>query len=171
MTTDAYRYNIEPVLFCVAFVVMISLRLLSTIALVNLGGWQYAYLHGVIDSGMGFSHFWVLVLPPSARPPTCNLTLLSLSVIVVVGFGFFGRWVLHVVCALTHLARGLKSIFSCGAFIKGGNRLNFFALRAVFCYDCFRHGFFLFKKSRLEPVAAQTAVGSLYCSILMGGVK
>jgi len=56
------------------------------------------------------------------------------------------------------------SAFSATIFVKFRNWFGLLASIASFGYDWFRHGFLLQRKSCLEPVAAQTAIGSFYCN-------
>ena len=56
------------------------------------------------------------------------------------------------------------SIWATTIFAKLRQGLFFLTVRALFCYDCFRHDFFLNKKLRLEPTQAQSYVGLSYCS-------
>jgi len=72
-------------------------------------------------------------------------------------------------CAIFTVA--FKTTFPIKSFKKLRNGLYFFAYRASFCYDRFRHGFFLVKKLRLEPITAQTVVGSFYINIFRGDCK
>lgn len=59
-----------------------------------------------------------------------------------------------------------QSTYGRTVFAKLRESLNLLAFGTFLCYDGFRHGFFSIKKSCLEPVAAHTAVGLLYCTSL-----
>ena len=84
-------------------------------------------------------------------------------IVFLINFTFFGLSVFLIHNNSARFTVALKTIISSSIFVKFRNCFELLALSTSFCFNCFRHGLFLLKKgSCLEPVAAHTAVGSLY---------
>ncbi len=62
----------------------------------------------------------------------------------------------------TYFTLASMSIFPIFIFRKFIKMSNLFAFRALFCYDWFRHGFFLTKKLCLEPLQTHYLCGLFY---------
>ncbi len=112
-----------------------------------------------------FLHIFALRTLPMAS--LGNLTLCAVSMAHVGCFALFAV----IVRFAARFALPVNPIFGCAIFVKFRYLLSCLAFRALLWYDGFGHGLFLLKKLCLEPIAAQTVVGSLYCSTLLGGVK
>ena len=97
------------------------------------------------------------------------LTFFALIVSFLTFFIFFSFAIVKCILFLTFFAPILITIFTKRMFIKLRNGFSALAFGASFVYDWFRHGFLLQRKSCLEPVAAQTAIGSLIIANLWGG--
>lgn len=90
-------------------------------------------------------------------------TILTISFIVC-QFAFFCLLIFIAISQMTYFASFLVAIVVSGHFVKFIDRFGLFASSAGFGYDLVRHCFSPNQKSLcLGPVAAHTAVGSLYC--------
>jgi len=116
----------------------------------------------ILDSMLGFNFLFV-VLAIFRRPTSpCWAFLVFSAFFAISYFAFFGASVLSTAQPLALFTTPLKAIFSRFIFIKLAERLNVIALRALFCYNLLRHGFFLIKKLRLEPLQTQYLCGLFY---------
>ena len=77
-------------------------------------------------------------------------------------FAFFGLLINFPKLFITQFANRLMAIFSFRGLMKINNRLNHLASPACFCYNWFRHDFFLIKKLCLEPLQGQSLCGLFY---------
>ena len=77
-------------------------------------------------------------------------------------FCFFGLIMFSVIFLFTDFTVRDKTIFVSATPMKLRQRFNFFTLRTSFCYNRFRHGFFLIKKLCLEPVTKYAFVAGLF---------
>lgn len=101
-----------------------------------------------------------------------SLVFITIMVAFSCQYSFFGFTILLLVDFTTTPALTLKPIFATIRFIKLRNMLNLLASATLFCYDGFRHGFFLVKKLCLEPfVGHSPAYGLFYFNTFLGGVK
>ena len=178
MTHSTNRNNIEPMLFSVAGV-MVLLCLFTTRAVERFHVRQFAGDYRTVNSffcrpafrefagvfGVGgfgtYFTFWSL--PVFARmcdqSPPAHLGRVKFAEVK------------SLMRAFAILALPVNPIFGCAIFVKIRHLLSSLAFRACFCYDWFRHGFFLSKKLCSEPLQAQYLCGSLYCSTSRGVVK
>ncbi len=170
------RKNIKFMLRFVAQIMMIFIRWLKTeVALKRFGFRQLTNTGGVFNCiPCSYSHWESF----SIFFYICTMIYLTNITFLVVGlvclyffcllanpskfyasfcFGIFQR-----VLTVAYFAGAFKAICPVFIFAKISKKFSFFAFSASFCYSWFRHGFFLTKKLCLEPVAAHTAVGSLY---------
>ena len=145
-------------------------------------GWkQVACLNSVFYSVVCFCFFWVgmAIFFRSGimsqfrlrRLLVFQYILLVLSACFAVLFLYCFRFIRSLVGSSTQSTLIVMSIFFSGVFREFGYWLDFFARRALFCYNSLRHGFSLIKKLCLEPITAHTVVGSLYYNVTCGGVK
>lgn len=161
MTIETKRNNIEPMFTSIAFVVVVLLRLLRTIvALEGIGLRQPASSEPVAHGRTGLNTIWIsrFSVPDGFQVGSFSLFCETIS----------NPGSLMAVFALIY-----KSILHFGMFIKFQSWFNILASTASFRFNWFRHGrLLLISDYCLEPVASYTlAVGSLYCSRFMGGVK
>ncbi len=77
-------------------------------------------------------------------------------------FTSFGSLPLSDKSTTAYFAGVAKAVFFSPIVIKFRNSFNLIATGASFCYDLLRHGFFLIKKSCLEPLQTQYLCGSFY---------
>lgn len=186
MTFYAFRHNIEPMLFGVTLVMMVLACLLAAITRLGDGSGQLAggdcVVYGVsrlapigvrlIISSEHFFEFVGLliysVLLPAMfgliQPVTSCLSFLAIFVTSIRHSPFIAFAVLLLNNFVASLTLTTIPISLGSILVKSRQWLNLFALRALFCYDWFRHGFFLCKKLCFEPLESQPLCGfsSLY---------
>ncbi len=178
MTLTTNRYNIKPIFWRIAFVVMIFLCLPRAVtASQGVEMQQLASNDSVGNSTICFAAFRIMSKISECAFQICNFTLFCLVIassgFLIYSFAFFalpislltnfGFWCFREllrVITITYFAITTSASFFGTVFIKIRKGFNFFALRTSFCFNWFRHGFFLTKKLCLEPIAAQ------YCSRL-----
>ncbi len=163
MTTDAYRYNIEPMLFCVTGMVIL-MCLFATRTVENVGTFYPSIGNGVINSVPSFPINWILFTISVYCPYSTCFTLWGLLISYIGAFSCISLFIIAFLLVAANLAIIKMPIFASSLFVKFKERFNCVALVTLLCYDWFRHGFFLFKKLRLEPVTAQTATGLSNCT-------
>ena len=166
MTKSANRNNIENILIIISLVVVIMLCLL--IALRTLQGIdirQFACLNSVCNSPVCFSKIWAFLFNSINIFKILLFAYCAITIFLHVLFAVFCSVLFSAMKSVTYFAISLKAIFSMFAFVKFRKRLSFLADTTSFCYDLLRHGCFLNKQLCLEPVAAQTAVGSFYYKV------
>ncbi len=178
MTFNTKRNNTKPVFwFVISYMVIIVCLFIAIITLQRIGTWQFATFNSSVYSFTGLERFSVVypefcLLQTSFRALyiliLSDFEFFGLSVFLVYGLGFISSYINVINDFSTGIATSLVSIFSATIFAKFFNRLNFLATTAFFCFNWFRHGFFLFKKLCLEPITAHTVVGSFYNNGLIG---
>lgn len=186
MTNTAYSNNIKPMLFGIAFMVMVFFGLFTAGTFQGVRAWQYASSNSIIDSGSGLQPQWVFSPNLSISAFLFSFPFFGLSVSLVRYFPFFAStapplcyfalFSLLISAALYKsalFALTTTSIFGLGAFIKIGSVFNFLASRTLFCYfSLLKHGFFLLKKLCIELVIRPFLVASsFYYTTSLGGVK
>ncbi len=176
VTRNTDRNNIKPLLLGIAFVVMVLLCLFATRTQKGIWSGYFIEANSVTDSVSCLS-FAFMQAPVSL---SAHLTFLCLVIaftgsftLLTASVQFFGG--LRVVALLVGFNASftftLVSILVARVIVKLRDWLKLFASVASFCYDWFRHGFFLIKKSCLEPSGSQPPYGSCYYDILARGVK
>ncbi len=198
MTFNTDRYNVKPMPWGIAMPMVIILSLCGAVmALQAIGSGQFASSNGLPNSFAGtnfvrmtlyvaslccfaFFCFGVFAGLNSSSystklalriTPFCNLAFFALFIAFQYNFAFVCLVIVFLGFGEAYFAIVAKPILSTTVFVKFRDRLSFFAMGTSFCYDLLRHGFFLSKKSCLEPVAALTAVGSFYYIGNKVGVK
>ncbi len=185
MTNTTDRNDIEPVLFCVAGMVVV-MCLFATGTVEGIWARQAAKANCCGDNVSCLYLLCVLLSVSVIISTGCCFPFFSLAiafdncvhggpVLLVVPFfslfTFFCASIFSRRCKGAQFALPLHSVFCGAVLVKFRSGFNFLASTALLWYDGFGHGFFFLKKLCLEPIAAQTVVGSLYCSTLLGGVK
>lgn len=155
MTRNTYRNNIKPILRGIAFMMMVLFCLFGTVmARQSIRSGQFAISNSVAYSISSFS--------PTGM---CFIYFSSASFT----FFCFSKFLAKMIS--TRFAVMLITIPTCISFEKLRNRFGFLAMKTSFRYDCLKHNRFSNKRLCLEPVAAQTAVGSFYINKDMELVK
>ncbi len=168
MTFNAHGNHIEPVFWLVAFIVMVFLCLLATLTKKAVRARHFATRNSVINTTTCCKFLFISLV-------SCSLPLFAFGsapafmVAYTVCFGlpigfcifphiFFVVWP----CFSARFTTVVKTVGITAIFVKLRNVFYFFAVAASFCYNWFRHGFFLFKKLCLRAVQTQYLFGSLY---------
>ena len=186
MTLITYRNNIKPMLFGIAIVVVVMLCLFATRTSFGSNLGQSTSLDSNCYSLTSHFLFWMLryillfcefaffALPVflGRQFPFCTCVPLgpdkfALCALAVFSKGFkdtcvsFSRFWIFPATYFTRRAQRVRFVI---ILAKLRSRLNFLALRALFCYDLLRHGFSLIKKLCFEPSRNQLPCGfsSLY---------
>lgn len=172
MTRNTNRNNVKPMLFCIAFVVMVLLRLVvATVAFFGIGSWESFVPNLIINCIFCLATFWETSLVPVSTVFCANssfscfgvklpaiLTFVSFFVSLKISKPSF-TFVVGFLACFTHR---LESIRTGTVFVKFKNRLNLLACGTSFGYDLLRHSFFLIKKLCLEPVSGYSPASGLF---------
>lgn len=170
MTRNTHRNNFKPVFRCVTLVVMILLCWFwAVMALQRRRFGYFASQDYIIYSVSGPNLIWMSVIETLFCCFAfltlfvtffCSFALFALMINSLVEFVFFSL----LIRSSANFTTTFKSIFMGYIVMKFRNWFDCLAFRTLFCLNCLRHGLFPFQKgSCLEPIAAHTAVGSLYC--------
>jgi len=174
MTIYAQRNNFEPIYWCITGM-MILFGLFTTITFVVACRRHSVSKNSIINCIFSFPFLWILNAITFITL-SCIFTSIIFSVIflafkttsppsTILSMEFSASFCLKMLFAVLFLANFTiclitKRIIS--AYIEFTKRFNFFAFGALLCYDLLRHNQFLNNWLCYEPVAARTAVGSLY---------
>lgn len=150
MTFSTYRNNIKVMFWFITVPMMVLLcEFRATMALQSFRSRQFVVLNGIINGIAGFNSFRKFSSMFSTFT-YCNFS------------SFFALIVMFKIYFFAIFAFALKSIFSGTIFVKLRNFFNFLAFGTSFCFNRFRHGFFLCKKLCLEPLQDQFLCGLFY---------
>lgn len=131
-----------------------------------LSFWMQESLSLCRVSLIGFSRFCLPILFSVSLAFICFFILFEISDsfcrVFAIPFSIFSAFLCFFVQPLILVFARMASISS---FSKFGRGFNFFAFRALFCYGWIRHGFFLTKKLRLEPLWGHSPHGLFYYMI------
>ncbi len=191
MTRNTNRCNIEPMGFFISFVMVIFLCLFKAIknlALKSIGCGHSAIFnsdrYGLpcfafinITQAARLIYIFVCTALPIFFVISYIFRAMPISFIVcfclvalgifftVLFFYYFAVWCVSVIspCGLAALstlkAEVVVRVFIFAKILAG---LNFLAMRTSFCFNWFRHGFFLIKKLCFEPLEGRSLCGSFY---------
>lgn len=166
MTRKTQRNNVKPMFKKVA-PVMVLLSLFATFTFLSVNWWQLTRFNSNSYHSFGsdsfrmvtiiiflcmlsssFAFFGLVVTPDSSFAfftltvsLPCNFTFFAMVMSFSSSFAFFSLTILLSRFTFTYFTLIIKTIFMTSVFVKIGNRFNFFALRTMFSYDCFRHGY------------------------------
>lgn len=202
MTRYAHWNNIKPIFIGIAFVVMVLLCCFTTRTPKIGGWFYFSrhyaigygvpgtMFNGVFKILLFSSEFTFLVLSvfscvncaflgfikSLSTIPSHFLSLLGVEVFFASQFmrqfAFYSLRISFSVGVGAFFTIVVMPIFIKFVFIEFRKWFDLFATSALFCYDCFRHGFFLIKKLCLEPVVRHNlTVGSFHYTIEKRGVK
>lgn len=177
MTKSTNWYNKQR--FSVVWVmILLCFSFCASIAIKFIWSREATVSNGVVDSIFGFNLFRMLVVVTLCCQQV-NIFVI-LSILFLVFFFLFGSlitysrnytlWTSRIKFsarfAMTSITSFLRKLF-----VKFRNRLDLFATRTGFCYDCFRH-FRSFQRDCLEPVIGYAPiVGSFYFTTRKSIVK
>ena len=92
----------------------------------------------------------------------CNSAFFTLPIKSHSSFALYALCILFSLVPTTLLAISSISVFCVKSCIKISYWLNFFAFRALLCYDLLRHALFLTKRMCFEPLQGRSLCGSFY---------
>ncbi len=177
MTRNADRNNIKPVLFSIAFVMVVLFCLFGTImAKQSIRAGQFAEFKGIFYSIVCFLFLGVLeIISLSCVFAFICLgmtffsspTFIAICITLFCSLAFFASLILLYIEFYTGLALRLKTIFISTLFVKFRKRFGLLALPAPSGYDCIRHNCFSSKQFCLEPIVPAKQ-GYSACSIITG---
>jgi len=180
MTFYAHRHNVQPVLFSIAFMVVVVLGLFATGTVQSIDSRQFTGIDSFLYGSSCVTSFSVsrIVLFMS------NFVSFVLPITFIAVFGFFASIIMaHIhftffcfiafflVFALASFTFRPITVSFAAVFVKISEWFNSFAFGTSFGYDLLSHNRFSSKRLCLEPVAAQTAVGSSYSISRRGNVN
>ena len=153
MAYFANRDNVKPVIRFIPKVMMIFFGKTKAEAAFQSVNWgQFATLDSVIYGITGLETIRIMFPVKTGK-------------LIYFLFAFWGFTVSSSGNTLTNSAIILFTIFRCTILLKFRKCLNFLATRTSFCFNQFRHGFFLVKKLCLEPFTEPISVfGLFYCN-------
>ena len=143
MTMNTNRNNIKPAFWCITGMMILFCLHFTAMTTQSVGARQFATPNSSRHNIFRFMPFRV----PSA---------VALISFLAYSFAFFCL----VILFFTDFAFIAMPIFSCVVIVKFRDCFGLLATSASFCYDWFRHGFFLIKKLCLEPLQTQYLCGS-----------
>ncbi len=171
VTTIAHRYHTKSMFFFVAWVMIFLRLLLAKITRERICWSHFSRFNGIFNTVLGFN-FFLVVFAIFSRTFSSIWTFLEFAALFAVRrFAFFCASVFLISYSFALFASRMKTVFPRLVLVKCTNWLIFLAFIASFCFNWFRHGFFLIKKLCLEPLESQSLCGSLYYISLFGGVK
>ena len=186
MTFNTNRFNIKPMLFGVAFVVMVLLSLFPARTFQAIWAGQSIKSDSSIND---IACFYLICINNSVSLVgfSCDIFALFTTAVSVYirayqffivlimtsysSFTFTAFMIYFIGDFSTTFALPLETVFCTAILRKFSDWFNLLASAALFCYDCFRHGFFLIKKLCLEPLQTQYLCGLFYYTNYSGGVK
>lgn len=181
MAITTNRFNIKPILFSIAEIVVVFPCLLGAVcALQTIRTGQFARSYSVVNSilsGNLLFALYSLAIPHSGCgksffafsalgvPFIPELALRTLGVSAIVKFASLGLVVGFAFQALARFTPRVKAVFSAFIVSKLGSLSNLFAMRTTFCWDGFSHFRFLYKRLWKKLCALPTRAFSLYCIV------
>ncbi len=170
MTRNTNRYNIKPMLFCVAGMVIV-VRLFATGAFECVWFRDVSGSDSIVDIGLRLQLLCVLL----SILLSSGFDSFSFAIAFLRRFSFFAvivrlttrfAFLAFSIATARYLSATsaffLESVFLGSVLVKFRNGFNFLASAALLWYDGFGHVLFLNKRISSGPVAAQTATGSFY---------
>ena len=182
MTRNTNSFNIKPMLFSIAFVVMVLLCLFTTGAFKSAWLGNSVETNSVADCVSGFSFFRMHCPCFSLALTSCYFSFFASIVFCLynsfpflVGFCPISPLLALIVFSTTMFVADftlpLQAVFSKAVLLKLRNGFNLLATATSFCYDGFRHGFFLFKKLCFEPLQTRRLCGFSHYTTIRGNVN
>lgn len=166
MTFSANRNNVKPTFWLITWMMILLCLIATEITLQSVNSSHLASLNSVIYSIFGFSSIWVARFKTSSSCSIFNFAILSLLIVLLVAFlvcfAFFALRIIFLIDFSTNNTFRMITIFAIFMFVKFRKWFDLLAFRTSFCLNWFSHSLFLYKRLRLEPVAAHTVVGSAY---------
>lgn len=159
MAQNANRNNFKSILWSITGMMIVLCLGRAVMTLQRISWWQ-SFISNSITHNLSC---FVIFRTKLAKVFLGTFAFYAILIAAVSGFPLFALSIF----LLAIFAIMPMPTFSASIFVKIGNRFVFFANMAGFRYDCFRHYFLLDRKFCLEPVAAHTAVGSLYYSEIL----
>ncbi len=172
MTTNTNRNHIISVSSIVTFMVVVMSSLLRTIStFLCCRVRHFASSNSIPNAGSANLLHSVLFIPfANCIQGLCAPSVFSCSFLTFFSLAIFS-FVLTVVYSIASFTYRPLSVFTSFLIMKFGEFFNFLATSTSFCFNWFRHGFFLVKKLCLEPLQTQYLCGSFYSTALPEGVK
>ena len=174
MTFNTNWNYVKPMVFSVAFVMMVFFCWSRTIETKQVFGRQYALISNIrtynLSSLVGnlaffaMGIFFICLFPFFALSITFpnNFAFFTLLVSLVYIFELQSILPVFLLFPETYFTLIVKPVFPNAVLVKFRQWFDLFAMTTLFCYDLFRHLLLLVRSNCLEPVAAQTAVGLFY---------
>ena len=159
MALYANRKDVEPMFGFITKIMMIlfsRLKTKITLKCFNFGQFTSAYSVANCRTSLCFFRVVNTIMPRSRT--ASSFASIRLLIMFLVSFGLI---LLRVIIIAYFTITAMTGFFRT-VFVKFRKWFGFFALGTSFCYDSFRHGFFLHKKLCLEPLQTQYLCGSFY---------
>ena len=158
-----YRQNIKPMLFSVAFMMVIFLCLFRAIITFK----RRCFLNLAITNSMFYSLSCLVLFGVSSGISGYSFSMssfvfFSLAILLSCSFALFCLMIFTDSFQIAYFAISSISTFIFIVFVKLRKLFNLIALRATFCYDCFIHNVLSLQKNVL--VRADRALIALYGS-------
>ncbi len=173
MTTSTKRNNVKPMFTGISFVMVVFLCLFAAWTIQTVRLREFSGLYTIHDGVSGLHPVWISCFVSFTdsfcfrRFSKILLTAIMSNFVFVAslvsssgGTAFFALVITITYNFAAIYTMILESVLCCAILIKFRNGLGLLALRASFCYDCLRHGFFSVKKLCSEPLQTQYLCGS-----------
>ena len=147
----------------IAMPMMILLgRLWTVTADQGIRSGQFTISDSVVYSIFSFNLFGIMVGKVFVIGIVRGLAFNRLPIAPLCGFSLRCLLVLFCGSISASFAPRIMTIFTTTISGKSGKRLDLLTMTTMFCYDLLRHSLLLIRSKCLEPIAARTAVGSLF---------
>ncbi len=171
MTNITNRNNNKPMFWFIAGMMVQCSCFITTRALQRLGWNQVFSKYSILNNVLSFNFFLISFAIFSRTLSSSWASLLFAAFFIVAQLAFFSMSVFSISLSFAIFASPIKIVFSRFVLKKLTKGFNFFTSSTFLCYDWFRHGFFLIKKSCLEPLQDRFLCGSSYYMLNSAGVK
>ncbi len=158
MTLLTDRNNVKPVLRRITVPVMVLVsRFWAIMTEQEFRRNQFVSSNSATHSMVSFTSFRMAGTKANLIFSICYFAFFSFLMtslgFTICYFALLCLFVFFVAFRLAGFAPILIAIFSAGIFVEFRQRFRIFAFETSFCYGCFRHNRFSYKRLCLEPVA------------------
>ncbi len=164
MTFNTYRLDIKPMLWRVAGMVILFCLFGAIFALQGVWMGHFTRTNSITNSTSGLTFFREFNPLFNSYPDLSSFRFFAFFIAFSGRFANFCLQVISIIFIMTCLTVIMMSIFPRFLFVKLRKGFNFFAFGALFCYDWFRHSFFLTKRLCFRTVQTQYLCGFSNCT-------
>ncbi len=165
MTQTTNSNYVKPRLWLITVPVMIFFCWMITVmASQSIRTGQFACFNSTINSILGSYRFRMAITVFAGSFLMNNFAFSTLRVSFSSNLAFFASLIFTGFYEVAYFAIRTIANWATVSLIKFWKQFDLFTSTTSFCYSLLRHNRFLSKRLRLEPAAAHTVVGLLYCN-------